>query len=115
MTHLLDNGVKLFLKVFFQKFLVKLQVKVELFWEDILVLEVLSTVEIKGVFSSNFESYSEYITLNEYENAPTELAFCYQNCSDLLWEKICKFSAFSLEFQNLKQFIQTVKGQNNFW
>ena len=30
--------------------------------------------------------------------------FCYQNCSDLLWEKIV-----------LGQFIQTVKGQNNFW
>ena len=38
-----------------------------------------------------------------------EIVFCYQNCSDLLWEKnvlviekcFCKFSAFSLKFQKL--------------
>ena len=53
-----------------------------------------------------------------------EMMFCYQNCSDLLWEKIdreklLKFKAEGREFENclrsLEQFIQTVKGQNNFW
>ena len=34
----------------------------------------------------------------------TAMVFCYQNCSDLLWENIVL----------LEQFIQTVKGQNNF-
>ena len=55
------------------------------------------------------------------------MVFCYQDCSDLLWEKIVqviekkliKFEAEGREFVNflrsLKQFIQTVKGQNNFW
>ena len=55
-----------------------------------------------------------------------EMVFCYQNCSDLLGEKmfICdclkllKFEAEGREFakfsRSLEQFIQTVKGQNNF-
>ena len=33
-----------------------------------------------------------------------EMVFFYQNCSDLLWEKIV-----------LEQFIRTVKGEHNFW
>ena len=53
------------------------------------------------------------------------MVFCYQNCFDLLWEKIvlvienvfCKFLAFSLEFksfsQSLEQFFLIVD-QNNF-
>ena len=56
-----------------------------------------------------------------------KLVFCYQNCSDLLWEKKCssdeqkllKFEAEGREFtkflRSLEQFIQTVIGQNNFW
>ena len=56
-----------------------------------------------------------------------KMVFCYQNCSDLLWEKKCfsdwefflKFEAKDQEFANflrsLKKLIQTVKGQNNFW
>ena len=56
-----------------------------------------------------------------------EMVFCYQNCSDLLWEKIVssdrekllKFEAEGQEFakfmRSLEQFIQTLKGQNNFW
>ena len=56
------------------------------------------------------------------------LLFCYQNCSDLLWQKKCssdrekllKFKAEGREFakilRSLKQFIQAaVNGQNNFW
>ena len=50
-----------------------------------------------------------------------KMVFCYQNCSDLLWEKNCssdgekllKFKAEGWEFakllRSLEQFIQTVK------
>ena len=56
-----------------------------------------------------------------------EMVFCNQNCSDLYCEKNCsgvrerllKFEAEGREFakilRSLEQFIQTVKGQNNFW
>ena len=60
--------------------------------------------------------------------SPTiSLVFCYQNCSDLLWEKIViviekkllKFEAESWEFskflRSLEQLMQAVKGQKNFW
>ena len=55
------------------------------------------------------------------------MVFCYQNCSDLLSEKnvlviekkLLKFKAEDREFakflRSREQFIQTVKGQNNFW
>ena len=55
------------------------------------------------------------------------MVFCFENCSDLLWETIvlaiekdfCKFDAEGREFAKnlrwLEQFIQTVKSQNNFW
>ena len=54
------------------------------------------------------------------------LVFCYQNCSDLLWEKIVlviekknRYEAEGWEFpkilRSLEQFVQTVKGQNSFW
>ena len=45
---------------------------------------------------------------------PTKMVFCFQNCSELMWEKL-----FQWEFANflstLEQFIQTITGQNNFW
>ena len=56
------------------------------------------------------------------------MVFCYQNCSDLLWEKIVlltdrekllKIKAEGREFaknlRSLEQFIRTVKGHNNVW
>ena len=55
------------------------------------------------------------------------MVFCYQNCSDRIVRKNCstdcakllKFEAEGQEFAKflrpLEQFIQTVKGQNNFW
>ena len=55
------------------------------------------------------------------------MVFCYQNCSDQLWEKnyssdwekFLKFMAEGREFESflrsLEQFIQTVNDQNNFW
>ena len=46
-----------------------------------------------------------------------KMVFCYQNCSDLLWEKIVLVieKNFLKILISLEQFIQTVKGQNNFW
>ena len=55
-----------------------------------------------------------------------EMVFFFQNCYYLLWEKICssywekplKFEDEGREFAKFlrspEQFIQTVKGQNNF-
>ena len=54
------------------------------------------------------------------------MVFCYQNCSDPVRkncsnerEKLFIFEAAGREFAKvlrpLEQFIQTVKGQNNFW
>ena len=65
--------------------------------------------------------------LAEFQPARKKMVFCYQNCSDLLWQKNCssdqekllKFEAEGREFakflRSLEQFIQTMKGQNNFW
>ena len=48
----------------------------------------------------------------------TNMVFCYQNCSSDR-EKHLKLEAEVQEFAkfliSLEQFIQTVKGQNNFW
>ena len=55
------------------------------------------------------------------------MVFCYQNCSDIPWdkngsgdrEKLLKFEAEGREYakilRSLEQFIQTMKGLNNFW
>ena len=50
------------------------------------------------------------------------IVFCFQNCSDLLWEKDCSIDQEKLKAENLKknlrllgQCIQTVKVQNNLW
>ena len=54
------------------------------------------------------------------------MVFCYQNCSDLLWEKKSSSNLektfeirgwsqeFSKKLRSLEQFLETVKGQNNF-
>ena len=52
-----------------------------------------------------------------------ERVFSFENCSDLLWEVIVlmiensrlKAENFAKFLGSLLQFIQTVKGQNNFW
>ena len=61
--------------------------------------------------------------LNSFYNLT--MVFCYQNCSDLMWEKkfsrvwekLLKFKAEGRKFakflRSLEQFIQTVKGQKN--
>ena len=48
----------------------------------------------------------------------TDIVLCEKNCSSF-GEKLLKFEAEGREFAkfliSLEQFIQTVKGQNNFW
>ena len=46
---------------------------------------------------------------NEKEGYRSIMAFCFQNCADLLWEKIGSF------LRSPEQFIRTMKCQNNFW
>ena len=48
-----------------------------------------------------------------------EMVFCYQNCSDLLWEKnVLVIEAEGREFaknlRSLEQFVRKVKGQTIF-
>ena len=73
-------------------------------------------------FLSTFPVYEFSNVLNKTVIYVTlELVFCYQNCSDLLWEKIVLVIEKNiwnsrLKFlRSLEQFIQTVKGQSNFW
>ena len=80
---------------------------------------------VLGYLSS--QAVREYFFNFAKESYFSEMVFCYQNCSDLLWEKNCssdrekllKFEAEGREFskflRSLEQFIQTVKGQNNSW
>jgi hypothetical protein len=47
------------------------------------------------------------------------MVFCYQNFSDLMWEKTVLVIELMAEkfpkiLRSLEQFIQTVKGQNNY-
>ena len=62
---------------------------------------------------ANYWNKIEYKT-----NFQQIMVFCYQNCSSVQ-EKLLKFETegqeFSKFFGSLDQFIQTVKGQNNFW
>ena len=70
-----------------------------------------------------FISWDEkFIASQRVGNIFWKMVFCYQNCSDLLWEKIVpviektfEIREFAKILRSLEQFIQTVKGQNNFW
>ena len=75
---------------------------------------------------SNFSDTQEIDTIDKPIKLFSEIVFCGQSCSDLMWEKNCssdwekllKFEAEGQEFakflRSLEQFIQTVKGQNKF-
>ena len=73
-------------------------------------------------YDQTFEDFD--LPVEKWKGLYLTMVFCYQNCSDLLWENNCssdrekllKFEAEGQEFaKSLEQFIQTVKGQNNFW
>ena len=62
--------------------------------------------------------YFTYVPCYILVNIHSGMVFCYQNCSSDK-EKLLKFKAGGQEFakilRSIEQFIQTVKGQNNFW
>ena len=78
--------------------------------------------------SKEFWSWKNFtiIFLKKFSLEIQKMIFCFQNWSDLLWEKIgssdreklLKFEAEGWEFayflRSQEQFIQTVKGNNNF-
>ena len=76
---------------------------------------------------SNFSDTQEIDTIDKPIKLFSEIVFCGQSCSDILWEKNCssdseklsKFNAGGGEsakiLRSLEQFIQTEKGQNNCW
>ena len=59
--------------------------------------------------SFNEKKNGSKIKLTQFKNYTSKMVFCYQNCSDLLWEKNCssdwekllKFEAEGREFENL--------------
>ena len=86
-------------------------------------LETINILSIQARKRGQGEQFQSFQAPFSYEKKD-EMVFCYQNCSDLLWEKIVrekllKFEAESREFlknlRSLEQFIQTVKVQNNLW
>ena len=57
--------------------------------------------------------------VKEYCAENSEVVFCYENCYNLLKRKIVlviekNFREFEKILRSLEQFIQAVKGQNNF-
>ena len=78
---------------------------------------------------TGFDSHAYFIIcyIQFFPLTTESTVFCYQNCSDILWEKIVlvikknfwnsRLKAENLNFllRSLEQLIQTVKGQNSFW
>ena len=104
------------------------------FWNFFIYIQFLPlklvffwTKSRKNIYGSFFHSFCATDLNFVNKNNGRTMVFCYQNYSDLLWEKKCssdreklvKFKAEGWEFarflRSLEQFIQTVKGQNNFW
>ena len=82
--------------------------------------------EVASYMASFFVNFAR--TGNPNINNSQVMVFCFQNCSDLLWErivlssyreKLLKFEAEGREFakflRSLEKFTQTVKGQTIFW
>ena len=80
-----------------------------------------------SIFAKAFHLLKFIQILHEKEIVPIVfMVFYYQNCSDLLWEKIVLVIEKKIEFPGwrprickkfavTKKIIQTVKGQNKFW
>ena len=80
--------------------------KKDFLWQDSLPTPFFKSKHLKHFFPLIHISRPLCMVCNQPD--VTTIVFCYQNCSDLLWEKKCSSDCE-------KQFIQTVKGQNNFW
>ena len=86
------------------------------------VKEPILKCTLKNVEKCHYTYITQFTPIRE-----EVIIFCYQNCSELLWEEIVlviekkplKYEAEGWEFANflrlLEQFIQTVKGEINFW
>ena len=72
-----------------------------------------------------FKGFLMWLSLKEKSNTsptkphiPRTVVFCYQNCSDLLWEKKLKSEAegreFAKNFISLEQFVRIVWCHSNF-
>ena len=72
------------------------------------------------------QNYLNVMPLIQNQMKSMKMVFCYQNCSDLMWEKNVlvieknfwnlRLKAKNLQvLKSLEQFVGTVKGQNNFW
>ena len=74
--------------------------------------------EVRVFYKLHRSIFHDFFTNPIVLTQKLEMAFCYQNCSSDR-EKLLKFEAEGREFskflRSLEQFIQTVKGQNNFW
>ena len=72
-------------------------------------------INVVMFLKSRLRSINNQVSKNKKDQ---EMVFCYQNCSNDR-EKLLKFEAEGQEFakflRSLKQFIQTMKGQNSFW
>ena len=72
--------------------------------------QITQNVGLKELFKLQTNSIGQ-----EKQTFVIEMVFYYQNCE----KKLMKFEDESREFakslRSLEQFLQTVKGQNNFW
>ena len=68
---------------------------------------IVHNLVTKHNFVSFFSKWAKNIFVQ-----PIQMVFCYQNCSDLLWEKIVLVieKEFAKILKSLEQFIQAVKG-----
>ena len=78
-------------------------------------------------FSSAIFFPTLYYCIIQWLMTGTSMVFCYQNCSDLhvrknglvveknFWIWKSRLNMQNVWDRSLEQFIQTVKGQNNFW
>ena len=66
-----------------------------------------------SIFQPKSEKNHQNDLVYLFENS--EMVSCYQDCSDLLWEKNCSRDQEKDLTIFWDHFIQTVKGQNNFW
>ena len=96
-------------------------------------IESAHCLDLKLAESRNSNKWIDHYKSNKpilvifHRTMTATMAFCCQNCSDLLWERIVleieknfwnsRLQAENLQkfLRSLEQFIQAVKGQNNFW
>jgi hypothetical protein len=78
----------------------------------------MGILQVEPRWSHIFLRLAYLLTIQWYFVTKIVLTYCEKKCSSDR-EKLLKFKAEGREFskflRSLEQFIQTVKGQNNFW